>query len=91
MRTHEVRAGEDEPPSSKVESRPWTDPRTGERWHVSATPSRSGIDPAAPPLLIVFRSGKRRYWVGYCGERRLGDLDDTDLVLLLDCTTAAAS
>lgn len=74
-----------------ADERLWIDPRTGMKWHVRAIPGRDMGDPAGSPVALVFNGRGGRHWVGYCGEKDLARMDDTDLILLFDCTAAAAS
>lgn len=84
--THAPERGEDE-----AEERLWIDPRTGMKWHVRAIRGRDMGDAAGSPVTLVFSGGGGRHWVGYCGDNDLADMDDIDLILLFDCTVAAAS
>lgn len=76
-------------PARQEETRIWTDPRDGERWTIETTTAKGRESPSRSPRLVVFRRDGRRYWVGYCGLEPLARMDDTDLVLLLDSTSAA--
>lgn len=86
--------GETQPPEGdedEAEERLWIDPRTGMKWHVRVIRGRDVGDRAGSPVTLVFDGRGGRHWVGYLGQEALSDMDDTDLILLFDCTAAAAS
>lgn len=74
-----------------ADERLWIDPRTGMEWHVRAIRGRNPGDAAGSPATLVFTGRGGRHWVGYCGDNDLAHMDDIDLILLVDCTVAAAS
>lgn len=90
-RTQDGEAQAPERGEDGAEERLWIDPRTGMKWHVRVIHGRDLGDPAGSPVTLVFSGRGGRHWVGYCGQKDLSGMDDTDLILLFDCTAAAAS